>query len=193
MEILLLTAVLGLIPAAIAHSKGRSFFGFWIYRTLLFIVAFPHAILMKRNVAALEAQQLADGAHQTCPYCAEIIEREARGYRFCGRELGNGAAYAGAAPDAPHSGAPVSLRVCAVHAVTLGGESPRATSQQRRRRGEGQWRQREAEAGQVGEATAGDDGRRWVDLEPAPEYNHRLCAANHAGLNQQIAARRMVG
>ena len=61
MEILLLAVVLGLIPASIARSKGRSFFGFWLYGALLFIVALPHAILAKPNVAALEAQQLSDG------------------------------------------------------------------------------------------------------------------------------------
>ncbi len=37
--------VVGLIPAFIARSKGRSFVGFWIYGTLLFVVALPHALL----------------------------------------------------------------------------------------------------------------------------------------------------
>ena len=41
MEILLLGVVLGLIPAAIARSKGRSFFGFWLYGALIFIVGYP--------------------------------------------------------------------------------------------------------------------------------------------------------
>ena len=87
MEILLLALILGLIPAAIARAKGRSFFGFWVYGTLLFIVALPHAILAKPNVRELEAQQLADGAHRKCPYCAEVIKREAKVCRFCGRSM----------------------------------------------------------------------------------------------------------
>jgi len=45
---LLIGAVLGLIPAAIAANKGRNFVGWWIYGTLLFIVALPHALLAKR-------------------------------------------------------------------------------------------------------------------------------------------------
>ena len=85
MEILLLAVVIGLIPAAIARSKGRSFFGFWLYGALLFIVALPHALLAKPNVAALEAQQLSDGDHRKCRHCAEIIKQEARVCRFCGR------------------------------------------------------------------------------------------------------------
>ena len=87
MEILLLAVVLGLIPAAIARSKRRNFFGLWIYGALLFIVALPHAFLAKPNVAALEAQQLSDGDYRKCPYCAEIIKQEARVCRFRGRSV----------------------------------------------------------------------------------------------------------
>ena len=90
MEIFLVVIVLGLIPAAIARSKGRSFFGFWVYGALLFIVALPHAILAKPNVDGLEAQQLATGAHRKCPHCAEVIKREANACRFCGRSVEEG-------------------------------------------------------------------------------------------------------
>ncbi|EAV3898313.1 zinc ribbon domain-containing protein, partial [Salmonella enterica] len=34
MEILLISIVIGLIPALIASSKGRSFLGWWIYGAL---------------------------------------------------------------------------------------------------------------------------------------------------------------
>ena len=87
MEILLLAIVVGLIPAFIAHRKGRSFFGFWIYGALLFIVALPHAIVMRPNQAQLEARLLSDGMNQKCPECAEIIKREARVCRHCGAVL----------------------------------------------------------------------------------------------------------
>lgn len=43
----LIAAGIGLIPASIAASKGRSFLGWWIYGVLLFIVALPHSILIK--------------------------------------------------------------------------------------------------------------------------------------------------
>ncbi len=47
MEVLILACVLGVIPAFIAKNKGRSFFAWWIYGALLFIVALPHSLIMK--------------------------------------------------------------------------------------------------------------------------------------------------
>lgn len=90
MEFLLFAALLGLIPAAIARSKGRSFAGFWIYGTLLLIVALPHAILAKPNIHKLDARRLSDGSHQRCPHCAEIIRRDAVACPHCGRDLAAG-------------------------------------------------------------------------------------------------------
>ena len=55
MELLIISVFLGLIPAAIAHGKGRSFVGFWIYGALLFIVALPHALLIKADPRVVEA------------------------------------------------------------------------------------------------------------------------------------------
>jgi hypothetical protein len=45
--IYVVAAVLGLIPAAIARSKGRDFGTWWIFGALLFIVALPAALLLK--------------------------------------------------------------------------------------------------------------------------------------------------
>ena len=87
MEMFLLAALLGLIPAAIAHSKGRSFLGFWVYGALLFIVALPHALLMSPDTQALEAQRLATGSTKKCPHCAELIKAEAKVCRYCSRDF----------------------------------------------------------------------------------------------------------
>lgn len=86
-ELLVLAVVLGLVPATIASSKGHSFLAFWVYGTLMFIVALPHAIIMKPNSAMIEALQLRDGAHRRCPFCAEIVKARAVVCRFCGREI----------------------------------------------------------------------------------------------------------
>jgi hypothetical protein len=56
MEVLLLflimvfpiALIIGLLPAAIANSKGHSFFGWWVYGFLLFIIALPHALLLEK-------------------------------------------------------------------------------------------------------------------------------------------------
>lgn len=49
---------LGLLPAVIARSKGRSFVKWWIYGTLLFVAAFPHSLLLD-----------VIGPKKPCPYC----------------------------------------------------------------------------------------------------------------------------
>lgn len=82
MEILLIAAIIGLLPAAIASSKGRSFVLWWLYGAGLFLFAMIHAIVLKPTQNAI----LRDPSFRQCPHCAEAIKREARVCRYCGRE-----------------------------------------------------------------------------------------------------------
>lgn len=50
MEILVFAMILGVIPAMIANGKGRSAFGWWVYGTLIFIIALPHSLLISKYV-----------------------------------------------------------------------------------------------------------------------------------------------
>ena len=84
MDILLLAAIIGLLPAYIAHTKGRGFLLWWIYGTLLFILALPHSLLLRSNKRKLEYRQLAQGMRK-CVYCAEMIKQEAMICKFCGK------------------------------------------------------------------------------------------------------------
>src|SRR4051794_24432922 len=86
MEIILVAALLGLIPAAIAKGKGYSFGGWWIYGALLFIVALPHALIMRSNVRGIDDRARREGLRQ-CPFCAEFIRSEAIVCRHCGKDL----------------------------------------------------------------------------------------------------------
>ena len=45
--ILLTLGLLGLIPATIAHRRGRSFFDWWLFGTGLFPLALPMALRLK--------------------------------------------------------------------------------------------------------------------------------------------------
>jgi hypothetical protein len=89
MEILIIAILIGLVPAAIAKSKGRSFGLWWFYGAALFIVALPHSLIMKANNEAIEQQQLAEGMKK-CNHRAEFIKPDAKVCRYCGRDVAVG-------------------------------------------------------------------------------------------------------
>lgn len=85
-ELIIICAIIGCIPAAIASNKGRSFFIWWLYGALLFIVALIHSLLIKKDARALEQSQLDEGLVK-CPYCAEMIKPEAIKCKHCGSDV----------------------------------------------------------------------------------------------------------
>jgi hypothetical protein len=125
MEWLLFAVALGCIPGAIAQGKGHSFVGWWIYGALLFIVALPHSLMLRRaapepmsvRVVPPETPSTPRGAIRvplptaappppklkTCPMCAEEVQAAARICRFCRHEF---APAAEVEPETPTASAP---------------------------------------------------------------------------------------
>lgn len=81
MNFLVIAALLGLVPAFIAQSKGRSFGAWWLYGFLLFIIAVIHALCISKSDDATEELLI------KCPFCAEHIKQEAIKCKYCGSHI----------------------------------------------------------------------------------------------------------
>lgn len=88
MEILLLLMLVALIPAFIASHKGRNGFIWWVYGILVFIIALPHALLLKPLTPRLRyAEEDPPPCTKHCPFCAEKILLAAMVCRYCQHDL----------------------------------------------------------------------------------------------------------
>lgn len=69
MEFLLLTFLLALIPAAIAASKDRNPFVWYVYALPLFIIALPHSIFLHPRHLCPACLEKVSSPASICPHC----------------------------------------------------------------------------------------------------------------------------
>ena len=67
--LVVLAIMLGIIPAIIAKFKGRSFFIWWVYGSLIFIIALPHSIFAPVLKRCPQCKESAMRDASICPHC----------------------------------------------------------------------------------------------------------------------------
>lgn len=85
-EMIIVLLVLAIIPAMIAHSKGRNFALWYLYGVAILIIAFPHSLLISKTEEKKKEEKKEQG-YVECPFCKEPVKKGAVVCPHCRRDL----------------------------------------------------------------------------------------------------------
>ena len=87
MEFAIIWLGCGIASAIVANNKGRSGCGFLLLGFFLGPIGLILALVVSPDQTAKEKKILDSNQGRRCPYCAEVVRREAIKCRFCGERL----------------------------------------------------------------------------------------------------------
>jgi hypothetical protein len=78
--------VCAVVSGSVGTRKGRTGLG-WVLGILLGPIGLIIIAVVPENTERVENTALLSGELKKCPYCAELIKRQANVCRYCGREI----------------------------------------------------------------------------------------------------------
>ncbi|MCJ7578208.1 MAG: QueT transporter family protein, partial [candidate division Zixibacteria bacterium] len=79
--------ILGLITAIIARRRGRNFWIWWLFGSLTLILALIFVLILEPKKRKIEKRLIATREYRRCPFCAELVNIEAKVCLHCNREI----------------------------------------------------------------------------------------------------------